>query len=220
MSIFYIAAAAMIAVALCLIVYPLLRRRPSRSMLAVAIGTVAVLPVAAIYLYSLIGTPSALDRKMRVAQVESATPVDASAEAKQREVAAWMDKAHAAETARHPTEIADAYRHVLAIDPEQTAAMVGLVEAGMSQHADYAIDGPSRQLLQEAVALEPDNQRALWLLGIVAFQQNDYPRASQTWRHLLSLLDADSSLARTVAEKIAVADARTNVRANIEARAR
>lgn len=215
--VFYVAATAMIAVALCLIVVPLLRRRsghaPTRGMLAMAIGAVVILPAAAVGLYASIGTPAALDAKVTVA---STSPEDAAEAKRQSDIAAYMHKAQAYEAAHYATDAADAYRQVLALDPDQTAAMVGLVEAGMSQHPDYAIDAPSRELLRQAIALEPDNQRALWLLGIGAFQQDDFPLASQTWRHLLSLLDAGSPLSRNVAEKIAVADARANAHASVD----
>lgn len=50
------------------------------------------------------------------------------------------------------------------------------------KEADHAIDSTARLWLEQAIALEPDNRRALWLFGISQFQQQDYAAASVTWR--------------------------------------
>jgi cytochrome c-type biogenesis protein CcmH len=125
----------------------------------------------------------------------------------QQDVQKWLEVAHSYDTQRRASDAHDAYEQVLKIDAGNTAAMVGLVEANMAQHPDFSVDTSSRHLLEQAIAIEPSNQRALWLLGIGEFQQKHYGEASSTWRHLQQLLDPGSALARSVARQISIADA-------------
>lgn len=201
---FTLSATAMIAFALLLIVLPLLRggprREKSRSLFATAIAIVVLLPGTAIGLYAHLGTPAVLKGPIpRVAAAGS--PTDAS-------VRQWMDAAHRYDKEQNPRDARDAYESVLAIDTGNTEAMVGWVEADMTQHADFAIEAPARRMLERAIALQPDNQRALWLLGIGEFQQQNYAEASATWKHLQVLLGTGSALAGPVARQIALADAK------------
>jgi cytochrome c-type biogenesis protein CcmH len=206
---FYVIGAAMIALALLAVIYPLIketrRHKQSQNLLATIVAIAVLLPAAAIYLYARLGSSAALEAIARN------TAIEASAERKQRDIRRWLDLAHADDTAQRAGEARDAYTQVLKLDPHNTLAMVGWVEADMSQQADYAVDTAARRLLEQAIALEPDNQRALWLFGISQFQERDYTAAAATWRHLLQLLDAGTDLARSVTQQIAIADAKANL---------
>jgi cytochrome c-type biogenesis protein CcmH len=211
---FYIVAAVMIATALLLIVVPLIRegrrQKQARILFATALAIVVVLPGVAAYLYDDLGTPLALnDPPARMADVPPDVDAPNSrAEQEQQDIGKWMAAAHAYDNEQRPSDARDAYQHVLDIDAKNTAAMIGWVEADMTQHADYSVAAPARLLLQQVIALEPNNQRALWLLGISQFQQENYASASATWRHLQQLLDVGSALAKPVAQQIAIADAK------------
>jgi cytochrome c-type biogenesis protein CcmH len=206
---FYLSATAMIAFALLLIVLPLLRggprRETSRGLFSTALAIVVLLPGTAIGLYAHLGTPAVLNGSIpRVA--EAGSPTNAS-------VHQWMDAAHRYDKEQQPRDARNAYESVLAIDAGNAEAMVGWVEADMTQHADFAIEAPARRMLERAIALEPDNQRALWLLGIGEFQQKNYAAASATWKHLQALLGDGSALTQPVARQIALADAKAGTTA-------
>jgi cytochrome c-type biogenesis protein CcmH len=215
---FYLATAAMITFALFLIVRPLIREglhtKQSLGLFVIASAVTVLLPGIAIYLYTLLGTPAALDDQVvrgthvRSNALPAADVLNSRVQQTQQNIQKWMQMAHAYDTQKRANEARGAYEQVLMIDANNTAAMVGWVEADMAQHADYAIGAHARQLLEQAIALEPDNQRALWLVGISDFQQRDYAEASATWRHLQRLLDSGSALAPSVAQQIAIADAK------------
>lgn len=214
---FYLAAAAMVILALLLVIVPLirggLRQRQRRGLFATALAVGVLLPGAVIGVYPLVGTPAALDdASLRMAPVtENAQPTIAATNLRAdpaQEIKKWLDIAQTDDAEHRPSDARDAYGQVLMIDAKNTVAMVGWVEADMAQHTDYEIDTTSRGLLEQAVAQEPDNQRALWLLGISKFQHQDYAAAATTWRHLLGLLDGSSHLAQSVAQQIAIADAK------------
>ncbi|HUA78915.1 MAG TPA: tetratricopeptide repeat protein, partial [Dyella sp.] len=120
----------------------------------------------------------------------------------------WLLLAQADMEMQQPDQARDAFEHVLKIRPNDTTAMVGWAEADSTARPDHLIEGRARDLLEQSVKLEPDNQRGLWLLGISDFQHSRYADAASTWRILQPLLQPGSSVAQAVAQQIALADSR------------
>ena len=52
--------------------------------------------------------------------------------------------------------------------------------------------GPVFSLFSKLLKLDPQNQDAMWFLGLVAFQKGDYKQALGLWEQLLKALPADS----------------------------
>ncbi|WP_369944590.1 tetratricopeptide repeat protein [Xanthomonas medicagonis] len=199
---FCIAAVAMVGVALGALLWPLLRRQrnaggPRR---AVAALLAVALPLASAGLYRLVGDPAALAGVP--VQAAPAPDPDATALALQR----WLDQADAALQAKRSAEARDAYAQALRIAPDDSDATLGWVEADMAQQPGLAVGATARGMLERLLAQQPDNQRALWMLGIGEFQQHRYAEASAHWRHLQSLLPAASPLREAVAQKISAAE--------------
>jgi cytochrome c-type biogenesis protein CcmH len=214
---FFIAAAAMIVVALALLLLPLLRhgRRQGHSgrVFALALGIAFALPLAAGGLYLLVGTPAALDGMP--AQDQAAMNIDQAIHKLRAHLAdhpddaqGWLLLAQTATAMQQPDEARDAYGRVLKLSPNDTAAMVGWAEADAMLRPDHHLQGRARALLEQAVKLQPDNQRGLWLLGISQFQDGRYAEAAATWRVLQPQLKPGSKVAQAVAGQIAAADAR------------
>ena len=216
-SIFYIAAAVMIAVALALLLLPLLRHgrqsgRP-RGVFVLMLFLVLVIPLGTAALYLKVGTPATLDGVS--AQAQDAMDINkalgelrAHLASNPNDAQGWMLLAQAATEMQQPDQARDAYDHVLQLTPNDTNAMVGWAEADSAARPDHSIQGRARDLLQQAVKLEPDNQRGLWLLGISDFQQGLFADAAATWRVLQPQLQRGSKVAQAVAQQIAMADAR------------
>lgn len=213
---FYVIAAAMIAATLVLLLWPLMRhgrnQGRSRGVFALALAIAFVLPLAAAGLYLTVGTPRALDGiakqapAMDVGQALAALRThlkDAPDDAQ-----GWLLLAQTTSAMGQSAEARDAYDRLLRLAPDNPTAMVGWAEADSMARPDHRIEGRSRELLERAVQQEPDNQRALWLLGISDFQQDRYADAAATWRRLQPLLEPGSSVAKAVAQQIAAADAR------------
>lgn len=215
--VFFIVAAAMVAVALAVLLLPLVRqgrnaKRP-HAIFALSLVIAFVLPLATLGLYLLIGTPAALNG-VSVAQQQPLTMQQAIAElhahlAEQpNDQQAWMLLAQTSSMQHNPNEARDAYDHVLKLDPDNGEAMVGWAEADSMLRSDHMIDGRALELVKRAVQKQPDNQRGLWMLGISDFQHGNYRDAAATWRLLQPQLVPGSTVAKAVAEQIAVADAR------------
>ncbi|MGA7439113.1 MAG: tetratricopeptide repeat protein [Luteibacter sp.] len=212
---FYVIAVAMLVVALALLLVPLVRhgRRQgrSRAMFGVAVALAVVVPLASVGLYRLVGTPATLGgvappKEMTVGEAVDA--LKARLNANPGDVEGWLLLGQTYAVVKQPADARDAYDGALKADPKNVAAMVGWAEADSLARADHRIDGRGLSLLEQAVAAQPDSQKALWLLGIAQFQQERYTEAAATWRHLQPLLDPDSNVAHAVAEQITLAEKR------------
>ncbi|MFW3175387.1 C-type cytochrome biogenesis protein [Xanthomonas phaseoli] len=223
---FYIASAVLVALALLLLLAPLLRRPTgsgdARYRWAILLGL--GVPLATAGLYRLVGAPEAIVTQVYAAQpahIDSLPPsagegqtqsASTTADAQAQALDRFMQQAKTFEQNDRPAEAREAYAQALKIAPDISAAIVGWVAADMATRDDFAIDAASRTRLQQVIAREPDNQRGLWLLGISDFQQQDFAAATAHWRHLHGLLETGSPMQKAVADKIAVAESMASAR--------
>ncbi|WP_033898197.1 TPR domain-containing protein [Xanthomonas cassavae] len=226
---FYLASAVLVVAALLLVLLPLLRNptRHGGGRYALPVLLVMALPIATAGLYRLVGAPEAIVQRVVAAPPQPAAPgaqavpvaapaqtqaASAAADAQMQALESWMQQAKTHEQNNRPAAARDAYAQALTIAPRTGAAIVGWIAADMATRSDFAIDAASRTRLQQLIAREPDNQRALWLLGISDFQQHDYTAASAHWRHLHGLLENGSPMQKAVADKIAMVESMASAR--------
>ncbi|MDE2157233.1 MAG: hypothetical protein KGJ32_15315 [Xanthomonadaceae bacterium] len=215
--VFYVAAAAMIAVALAALLLPLIREgrrsgRPRSAFVLILVIALA-LPLATASLYLLVGTPVALDGVghqvgKSLTMQEAVVQLRAHLAEKPDDIQAWMLLAQTSTMLHNSAEARDAYDHILKLDANNPDAMVGWAETDALASKDHVIDDRARELLKHAVLLQPDSQRGLWLLGVSDFQRADYRDAAATWRLLQKQLEPGSEVAKAVAGQITQADAR------------
>ena len=74
-------------------------------------------------------------------------------------------------------------------------------QASMTGH----LAGEPEKALAEALALDPQHTKALWLKASLAYEQRRYSDALATWQKLLALVPPGSSDARIVEANIAEA---------------
>lgn len=86
-------------------------------------------------------------------------------------------------------------------DPQLLADYADVLAA----NANGNFAGKPLQLINKALALDPNNLLALWLSGTADFNAQNYKAAVQSWEKLAKQLPADSNEARTIAESIAEA---------------
>lgn len=104
-------------------------------------------------------------------------------------------------------EAVNAYRQLYQLAGDQPTVMILYAEA-LARSRESDLQGEPTALVEKALAIEPDNQRGLWLSGLIAFQQGDGQTALGRWRRLLALLPEGSSVAEGLAEQISQAEAR------------
>jgi cytochrome c-type biogenesis protein CcmH len=214
---FYLVAGAMLVLALALLLVPLVRQgrrdgRP-RGLFVLMVAIAVLLPLGSAGVYMLVGTPSTLGgvepaKEMSVGQAIDSLlsrlkdhPDDAQG---------WVLLGQTYTMLKQSPDARAAYDRALKADPKNVAAMVGWAESDSLVRPDHLIQGRAFDLLNAALAIDPQTQRALWLLGIAQFQQENYSDAAATWRKLQPLLDPDSNVAQAVAQQIALAEKRAS----------
>lgn len=228
LTLFYLLAAAMIVAALALVLWPMLRRgrqcgRP-RGVFGLALTLALVLPISAVLVYSLVGTPAAVEASVREAQPKM-TVGQAIAQLKQRlqespaDLQGWLLLGQSYNVVHKPAKARDAYAQALKLAPDSADIMVAWVAADSLARADHLIQGESRKRLEKALRIDPHNQRGLWLMGISDYQAGHFVDAVLTWRRLQVLLPPDGDVADAVARQIAMANARADGKTQAQAEA-
>jgi cytochrome c-type biogenesis protein CcmH/NrfG len=228
---FSLAAAALIALALAFVLPPLVRKEaggaaslpPRGSAWAVGLG----LPVAAAVLYAALGTPQAL---LAPAAVPDAPAADGAAGAigpaqieamvarladrlkkEPDDVDGWRMLAHSYETLRRFDAAVDAYRHLMALEPNNADVLTDCAVAlAMSLNQDLV--GEPEKLIDRALAINPNHVQALALKGSAAYEHGDYARAIGPWKRILATVPPDSDMAKSIAASVKKAEALANKR--------
>ena len=190
-----------------LIALPLWRAGQLRSSLALA----AVLAIASAGLYQLLGTPAGwqaqptianqdptqLDLEQNTVLLRQALKQDPS------QAQGWLLLARAEQLLGNAAAADQAWQQALTLAPEQPALLVEAAQARADAHPQRQIDDTALAWLERARQLDPQAQRALWLIGIAQRQRGEPAAAAQTWQQLLGLLDG--STAGSVREQIDIA---------------
>lgn len=99
-------------------------------------------------------------------------------------------------------DAASAYEMARSLSPEDPDLMVNLAEA-MAMSSQGSLQGQPRELIDQALAVEPNNGKALWYAGMSRFQTGtEYREAVDYWMLLLVQLDESTEPYVQVAEII------------------
>ena len=173
-----------------------------------------VLPAAALTLYFAIGRPEALDYPEATAPTppQNMTEAVASLEARLREqpddVDGWLLLARSYRAIERFDDALRATSSAYALAPRSPDVMAEHAELMTLNTPTRRFDGEARRLLDEALAINANHQKTLWLLGIAEFQAERYSDAVTYWQRLRALIPDGSSVAAGVDEQIAAAQAR------------
>lgn len=85
---------------------------------------------------------------------------------------------------------------------KEPLTLVAQAEA-MSYAADKQVDDVAMDLLGKAVALDPQQPKALWLLGWGKYQREDYAGAVRVWKTLEALVADDTGLKQLIGQYLA-----------------
>lgn len=203
------------AVAVALLVWPLLRpakegadAAPRSGVAATIVG--AMLPLAAFAIYFLATSwswdtaqhaqPAAAgDLEQMVAQLQARLANQPD------DIDGWKLLGRSATVLGNFTIAREAFEHAYTQtkgqDPE---ALVGFAES-LVLNDEREIDGRAAEMFEQALKMAPDNSRALWYGGIVAYRRGDLPLAQQRWVELQNH-DLPPDLRQVVAERLAEID--------------
>lgn len=197
-------------------------------------GIVALMLVASAYLYSQLGAyeawqvKAALDKRSELER-QYLSSGDAALEAELTTSAQQLSEKLMAAVKRKPDDLqmrallartamssgdyALAVEHFQAIldqEPELSQIMAELAQA-MFLVAGNKVEPEAKLLVDQALALEPNNTVALGLSGIAAFQAEEYEAAIDTWRKAIRLQNPKSANAVALLRGIEAAQQRLGI---------
>ena len=175
-----------------------------RSVGFAMIATLALLvPIGTALLYTKVGEPDALSpenpavAELRAELIRIANRLERDPD----DFEQWARLGMAYKAIEEFSSAAHALRRALYIDEQNPFIMVELAETLMFASQGARLPAESVNLLETAASLEPQNQKALWLLGIGAFQESNYQEALAWWQRLDRQL-SDGSVRNSVREQM------------------
>ncbi|WP_304513494.1 c-type cytochrome biogenesis protein CcmI [Denitromonas iodatirespirans] len=194
-----------------------LSAKPARAW---GIATLLLLPVLAAYIYIEIGTPEGLDPTLAGGpdshQVTQAQVEEMVATLAQRlkenpdNPEGWFMLARSYNAMGRFNEAAEAFAELAKRMPDEPQVYADWADA-LAAANNRSLAGEPARLIDKALALDPDNIKALALSGSAAFQAEDYARAAAQWERILPQLPADNELAVSIRQGIAEARQRAGM---------
>lgn len=202
----FVAIAVVIALIVLLIVLrPLWRGAPLST---AALGGFILL--AGALLYRLLGTPAAFDPAKQLGPVtlqDAVTQLEAALQRDPNQAEGWRLLGRAYASDQQLAKARDAYARAAVLAPDQPDVLVEAAEASALADPQRHFDAKAVALLEHALQLQPQEQRARWFLGIAQRQAGKPAEAAKTWEPLLAQVDARTAAPLRVQVEAARKDA-------------
>ena len=168
------------------------QQAPRRQGRIAAVVAGIAIPVCALALYLLVGSPGAIMREAEQAtnahQVEGMV---ARLAARLREnpddVDGWRLLGRSYTVLRRYPEAADAYAKAAARAPRDAQLLADFADV-LAMARGQTLEGEPEKLVLRALEIDPKNLKALALAGTAAFERRDYAGAAQHWGRMLPLV--------------------------------
>jgi len=184
-----------------------------------------MLPLAGLLMYQGIGTPEALNLPPAMAAQQSAQQQSAHstqqgqmdelvASLQQRMVEnpddpeGWIILGRSLKTMQRYAEAETALKNANRLVPDNPSVMVELAETMLFTSGQPAVSGEARGLIEAALAIDPDQQKGLWIMGMAYAQEGDDTQALAHWQRLMGQLDPASEPYQSVSQQIRLAQTR------------
>lgn len=187
----------------------------SRNAIVIALAVALLMPLSAIVLYRLVGTPAALNP-----ETAAQAPTDHGQNIEQAiasladklkqnpdDAQGWALLGRAYENTQRFAQARDALKRAHDLAKGDPDIAVAYAEALTLASDSRRIEGEPLDLIQAALKTAPDNERGLWLLGISHYQNKQYDDAITTWKHLQAVLPKGSDVIASVQKEIDQAQA-------------
>jgi len=212
---FWIIAVVMLVISAAAFCWPLLAGSAKDRITGVLI--LLAVPVAGLGLYQVIGTPEAINMPVaspqqagQQAHMSDEDNIDMLLAQLNKRLAenpnnpdGWLILGRTLKTQQRFAEAQEALERANRILPGTPLIMVELAEAQLFASGSPEFTEDIKQLLEETLAIDPQQQKSLWLLGMAAAEEGDTDTAVSHWQALLALLEPGSAPAQSVSEQIA-----------------
>jgi len=181
-------------------------RAPKKTMLAVGLA----LPLLAIGLYALLGSPATLEpngpQHAATAQDMDRLVVGLAKKLEKEpdNLQGWAMLARSYKMLGRNVEAEQAFARAGAF-LDNDAQLLAIYADLAATNAKGDFTGKPTQLIEKALRVDPENAMALWLAGTAAFRGNQFDAAIRIWERLTQQVEPDSEDARMLQESISAA---------------
>ena len=215
---FMAGAAVLAVVATGITLWPLWRagkRRIWGSLVAMAL-------VATLGLYQLLGTPAAMQPQPEAATSpqtieEGIAQLQDALKQNPERVDGWVLLARSQLEIGKITDAAAAYERAAQLTPDEPGLLLEAAQTRAQADPRFLFDDTAQQWLARARQIAPDNERVIWLTGIVQRQQGKNEEAARTWETLLPRLEPAAANALQAQIDIALGKTPTTAQAGTAA---
>lgn len=174
----------------------------------------SALPIGAIVLYLLVGSPLALylpeanQGQPQLTQQDIEGMVERLAQRLEKDpnnAEGWQMLGRSYAALGKMSDAQAAYKKALELNPNNAQLLVDY--ADLLAFQNKSIKGEPMRLVQKALQIDPNNLKALALGGTAYFEMGDYKKAEEYWTKAKGLVPVDSEFARGMDENIAAARA-------------
>lgn len=157
---------------------------------ALIVALIVAVPLATWGLYRTVGSPEGITsgdtqvEQIRAGLIEIANQLERNPD----NIDNWVRLGMAYKDLQEYSSAEHAFRRALYLAEDEPFIQVELAETLLFSSGTSRMPSESRQLLQRAVAIDEGNQKALWLLGLSAFQSGNLQAAINYWERLDQLL--------------------------------
>ena len=182
----------------------------------IALLLAILLPIAATALYIVLGEPRAMSGKPpqeeAAGHAEENERILAMAESLARKLKAapedgdgWAMLGRTYAFLGRFQEATNAFEEAMKRRPEDARLLADYADTYAASKGGGSLMGEPEKLIKRALALDPNQPKALALAGTIAFQKKDFAAAARQWERALSVMPEDSGFARQIAAGLAEA---------------
>ena len=187
----------------------------------VGYGVAAAIPILAVALYFVVGTPRALSPSAIASQMPGPGAQSGDVRSQQQmeanvaklaerlkqnpnDAEGWQMLGRSYMILERYSEAANAYQRATVLK-DKDAGLWADYAAALAMANDRQLAGKPTEALDRALQLDSKNQKALDLAGSAAYQAGNYQKAIDYWQRLLKVLPPGSEELRTISDQIAKA---------------
>lgn len=228
---FWIFAIALLAISAAIVSWPLFTGSAMEKITGLFVFL--MLPLVGILMYQMIGTPEAINLPPTMAAQQSTQQQSAhsSQQGQMEELVAslqqrmnenpddpegWLILGRSLKTMQRYAEAETALANANRLVPGNPMIMVELAETKLFASGKPEVSAESRQLIESALAIDPTQQKGLWIMGMASAQEGDDNQAIVYWTKLLEQIEPASGSYQTVSQQIEMAQTRMGQPAGLE----
>jgi len=176
-----------------------------------------LVPAAAITLYIVLGEPRAISgapalddaaapHAVQREQIEEMVKrLAAKLEASPEDAEGWAMLGRSYAYLGRFADAMTAYERALKLLPKDARLLADYADMYATTKGGGSLKGEPEKLIMRALALDPDQPKALALAGTIAFQKEDFAGAVRHWERAVAVMPEDSPFARQIASGLAEA---------------